>query len=158
MRNAPIVLSDGQMRNVWGDSYRGKKLVFLSHNAQHSDQVARVKAQMEERGICCFLAHKDIAPSTIWQDEIVNALNTMDIALNTMDIFIGFVTDDFHSGSWTNQEIGYAAQRDVFRVFVKLGGQDPQGLVAREQALNTDWNDAANAIISQLRRARKLRP
>lgn len=148
---APVILSDAQMRNVWGDDYRRKYLVCLSHNAQHSDLVARVKTQLDTQGICCFLAHEDIAPSTIWQDEIINALNTM-------DIFIGFVTNDFHSGSWTNQEIGYAVQRDVFRVFVKFGREDPQGMVAREQALNTDWDDAADAIIAHLHKAGKLRP
>ena len=149
--SAPIILSDGQMRNAWGDDYRNKCLVFLSHSAQHSDKVTHVKTRLEQQSIRCFLAHEDIPPSTIWQDEIINALNTM-------NIFVGFVTDDFHSGSWTNQEIGYAVHRDVFRVLVKLGEEDPQGMVAREQALNTDWDDAANAIVAHIRKAGKLRP
>ena len=42
-----------------------------------------------------------------------------------MDIFIGFVTDDFHGGGWPDQEVGYAYQRGVPRVFVKLGGAGP---------------------------------
>ena len=151
MYNQPVSLSDDQMKNVWGDHYKQRTLIFLSHSARYSDQVAEVKNQLEKLGICCFLAHKDIAPSTIWQDEIVNALNTM-------NIFIGFVTNDFHSGSWTNQEIGYAIQRDVCRVFVKLEKQDPEGMVAREQALNTEWSNAAKEIIDHLRAAGKLSP
>ena len=147
--DAPVVLSDEQMRNVWGDGYGSKKLAFLSHNAQHSQQAAGVKAQLEQRGICCFLAHEDIVPSTIWHEEILKALNTM-------DIFIGLVTDDFHGGGWTDQETGYAIHRSVPRVFVKLESLDPEGMVAREQALNTDWGNAAEAIFVHLRSTGKL--
>ena len=138
-----IVLSDGEMNRVWGNNYKRKKLVFLSYCAEHSRQVSQVKTKLEQHGLRCFLAHQDITPSTIWQNEIVNALNTM-------HIFIGFVTDDFHGGGWTDQEIGYAHQRGVFRVFVKLGDADPQGIVASEQALRTGWDNAADAIVAHL--------
>ena len=147
--NAPIVLSDEQMRNVWGYDYGRKKLAFLSHRAQHSQQVAEVKAQLEERGLCCFLAHQDIVASTIWQEEILKALNTM-------DIFIGFLTDDFHGGGWTDQETGYAIHRGVHKVFVKLDDLDPEGMVAREQALCADWGNAAEEIFANLRTTGKL--
>ena len=148
--DALVVLSGEQMRNVWGDGYGTKKLAFLSHNARHSQQAAGVKAQLEQRGLCCFLAHADIVPSTIWHEEILKALNTM-------DIFIGLVTDDFHGGGWTDQETGYAIHRSVPRVFVKLESLDPEGMVAREQALNTDWENAGEAIFVHLRSTGKLR-
>ena len=38
-----------------------------------------VREQLEEQGLRGFVAHEDIAPSTIWQNEILNALDTMDI-------------------------------------------------------------------------------
>ena len=142
--NAPIVLPEREMRNVWGNDYQRNQLVFLSHNALHSRQVAEVKTHLEQQRLSCFLAHQDITPSTIWSAEILKALNTM-------DIFIGFVTDDFQRGGWTDQEIGYAVQRRIPRVFVKLGDQDPVGMVAPEQALNADWEDASKRIIAHLR-------
>lgn len=70
-----------------------------------------------------------------------------------MDVFIGFITDDFHSGGWPDQEVGYAYMRGVSRVFVKLGGVDPVGMVAREQALTTDWERASQEIIAHLKQA-----
>ena len=119
--------------------------MFLSHRACYRKQVAHVREHLESQGVSCFLAHEDVTPSMMWQNEILNALNTM-------DIFIGFITDDFHSGGWPDQEVGYACMRDVSRVFVKLEGVDPVGMVAREQALTTDWEQASQKLIAHLKR------
>ncbi len=70
-----------------------------------------------------------------------------------MDVFVGFVTDDFHGGGWPDQEFGYACHRDVPRVFVKLQGTDPVGMVAREQALMTNWECAGQEIIAHMKQA-----
>ena len=144
--NVPVVLPDEDMKRVWGEGYKSKaKLVFLSHRASFKRQVSDVRELLENQGLRCFVAHQDVTPSAIWHNEIVNALNTM-------DIFIGFVTDDFHKGGWPDQEVGYAYQRNVPRVFVKLGGDDPKGMVAREQALTSDWECAGEGIIKHLKR------
>ena len=141
--STPVVLSPDDMNRVWGDGYKRKRLVFLSHRAGYRRQVSVVREQLEDKGLRCFLAHEDVAPTTIWQNEILNALDTM-------DIFIGFVTDDFHGGGWPDQEVGYAYQRGVPRVFVKLEGADPIGMVGREQALGTNWDRAGCDVIAHL--------
>ena len=145
----PLVLSAEDMNRVWGDSYKRRKLVFLSHGSGYRRQVSAVREQLENQGMRCFLAHEDVTPSMIWQNEILNALNTM-------DIFIGFVTEDFHGGGWPDQEVGYAYQRGVPRVFVKVEGVDPTGMVGREQALSTDWGSAGHDIIAHLKEAGAL--
>ena len=98
--NVPVVLPEEAMKRVWGDRYKNKaKLVFLSHRASCRRQVSEVRELLENQGLRCFVAHQDVTPSAIWHNEILNALNTM-------DIFIGFVTDDFSQrrvarpGSW----------------------------------------------------------
>ncbi len=144
--NVPVVLTGEEMNRVWGDARTRKKLVFLSHRAAYRGQVAQVREQLEKHDLRCFVAHNDVNPSTIWQDEILNALNTM-------DVFIGFVTSDFHGGGWPDQEVGYAYQRGVHRVFLKLEGADPMGMVAREQALATNWESAGQEIIIHLKQA-----
>ena len=149
MGNLPVVLSEEDMNRVWGDNHKRKPLVFLSHRASYRRQVAQVREQLEGQGLRCFLAHEDVIPSTIWQNEILNALNTM-------DVFIGFVTDDFHGGGWPDQEVGYAYQRGVPRVFIKLEGADPIGMVAREQALTTSWEHTGQEIIAHLKQATVL--
>ncbi|MCY3545126.1 MAG: toll/interleukin-1 receptor domain-containing protein [Chloroflexi bacterium] len=144
--NGPVVLPGEEMNRVWGRDRTGKKLAFLSHRAAYRGQVAQVREYLEKHGLRCFVAHEDVNPSTIWQNEILNALNTM-------DVFIGFVTSDFHGGGWPDQEVGYAYQRGVPRVFAKLEGADPLGMVAREQALATSWESAGQEIIAHLKQA-----
>ena len=148
--NVPVTLSEQEMSGVWGDRYHGRKLVFLSHRASHRRQVAELREQLERQGLSCFVAHEDITASNVWQDEILNALNTM-------DVFIGFVTEDFHTGGWPDQEVGYAYHRHVPRLFVKLEGCDPVGMVAREQALTTTWERACQDIIENLKQTSVLR-
>ena len=143
--NVPVVLTGEEMNRVWGEGRQRRKLVFLSHRAAYRRQVAQVREHLESQGLRCFVAHEDVNPSTIWQNEILNALNTM-------DVFVGFVTDDFHGGGWPDQEVGYACQRGVPRVLVKVEGADPVGMVAREQALTTGWESAGQAIVAHLKR------
>ena len=143
-REGITLLPGHDMRRIWGPHHQQGKLVFLSHRATHRGQVSNVKEALESQGFSCFLAHEDVMPSLSWQAEILNALNTM-------DVFVAFVTDDFHqNGGWPDQEIGYAHKRDVPRVFVKLGRADPAGMVAAEQALTADWADAAERILDHL--------
>ena len=143
--NFPVVLSESDMNQIWGEDYNRKKRVFLSHRAGYRREVAHVREYLESQGLCCFLAHEDINPSKIWQNVILNALDTM-------DVFIGFLSKDFHiGGGWPDQEVGYAYQRGVPRVFVKLEGVDPVGMVAREQALITSWESAGQKIIDHLK-------
>ena len=64
-----------------------------------------------------------------------------------MTHFVGLITDDFHEGSWTDQEIGYSfARAEVRRIFVKLSDHDPRGLASFEQAANSDWDGMATCI------------
>lgn len=143
--NVPVVLTGEEMNRIWGEGRQRKKLVFLSHRAAYRRQVTQVREHLESQGLRCFVAHEDVNPSTIWQNEILNALNTM-------DVFVGFVTKDFHGGGWPDQEVGYACQRGVPRVLVKVEGTDPIGMVAREQALTTGWESAGQEIIAHLKR------
>ena len=139
------LLPGHEMQRIWGAQHQQGKLVFLSHRASYRREVSEVKDALEGRGLSCFVAHEDIMPSLSWQPEILNALNTM-------DVFVAFVTDDFHEGGgWPDQEIGYAHKRGVPRVFVKLGRADPAGMVATEQALTTDWAHAGDRVLAHLK-------
>ena len=138
--------SPEDMVRIWGESHKGQVLAFLSHRAQWKREVAQVKQYLERHGVRCFVAHEDVFPALEWQPEITHALNSM-------QLFVGFLTSDFHEGAWTDQEIGCAYQRGVLRIFVKLGDQDPAGMVAREQALVANWDNAAVRILDHLKQS-----
>ena len=141
--NEGTILHPSEMEKIWGKDYENKVLIFLSHKAEYKKQVSKIKDNLKAKNISCFIAHQDIHPTLIWQKEIIKALNTM-------HIFVGFITDDFHTGSWTDQEIGYAYSRGVQRIFIKIGKSDPQGFISSEQAISSDWDSIHTKIIEHL--------
>ena len=136
--------TEAEMRRVWGDDYLFKPRVFLSHRASYRRNVSQVSDLLERAGYTCFVAHEDIHPGTKWHDEIIHTLDTM-------DVFVGFITEDFHAGGWPDQEVGYACQRGIPKVFLKLGPFDPRGMVSGEQALTVTWDDAGAKLMEHLR-------
>src|SRR5665213_2557369 len=132
------------VKRIWGSAgYR----VFLSHKAEVKQQTAELKERLIPFGICCFVAHEDVYPTKEWQDEIENALGSM-------DAFAALMTDNFHESFWTDQEVGFAVARAVPLIAVKLG-KDPYGFIGKFQALSREWCDApveiAKLLIKQQR-------
>jgi len=116
-------VSPAATKRIWeDDAYR----VFLSHKAEVKKKTAELKDSLHLYGVSCFVAHADIRPTKAWQDEIENALSTM-------DAFVALLTPDFHESSWTDQEVGFAIARGVPIIAVKLG-KDPYGFIGKFQA------------------------
>lgn len=150
-RNSGLLLQTGERRiqpdaekRIWRDTgYR----VFLSHKAKVKRETSELKESLVPFGVSCFVAHEDVRPTKEWQDEIENALRSM-------DAFVALMTESFHESSWTDQEVGFALGRAVPLIAVKLGA-DPYGFIGKFQALSCEWNDApvgiAKLLISQPR-------
>ena len=124
---------------IWGD--RGYR-VFLSHKAEVKKKTGSLKEALDPFGISSFVAHVDIHPTREWQDEIENALASM-------DAFVALLTGNFHESDWTDQEVGYALGRGVPLIAVKLG-RDPYGFIGKFQALACDWAEAPIEIVKLL--------
>lgn len=138
MAGKRVVLPDATQR-IWGD---GGFRLFLSHKAGVKKETAELKARLGAFGISCFVAHEDIHPTKAWQDEIENALASM-------DGFVALMTDDFHNSDWTDQEVGYALARGVPMIAVRLG-MYPYGFIAKFQALSSSWENAPVDILKIL--------
>jgi hypothetical protein len=123
---------EASIKRIWTEnSYR----VFLSHKAEVKRETSQVKDRLASFGISCFVAHEDIHPTMQWQDEIENALATM-------DAFVALMTDNFHESDWTDQEVGYAFARGIPIVAVRLG-RNPYGFIGKFQGLASRWETAA---------------
>lgn len=133
-----LVLPDIQKR-IWGDEgFR----VFLSHKNEVKKETAELKERLKVFGVSGFVAHADILPTKEWQNEIENALFSM-------DAFVALMTDGFHDSVWTDQEVGCAFGRGVPIISVKLG-LDPYGFIGKFQALSCDWDTADVEIVKLL--------
>jgi len=141
---ARIIAPDAATR-VWGESgYR----VFLSHKADVKKKTAKLKDDLAVFGASCFVAHEDIHPTKEWQEEIENALTSM-------DAFVALMTDNFHDSDWTDQEVGFALGRGVPLIAVKLG-KNPYGFIAKFQALSCQWTEAPVEIAKLLIRQPRM--
>ena len=130
-----IILPEAQSR-IWGDEgYR----IFFSHKAEVKKETSALKERLKLFGISCFVAHEDIHPTKEWQNEIENALFSM-------DAFVALMTEGFHDSLWTDQEVGVAFGRGVPIISVKLG-KDPYGFIGKFQALSCSWDNAAKEIV-----------
>lgn len=132
--------------------------LFISHRDEHKVSAKRLAEALEGYGISAFVAHDTIEPLESWQHEIIKGLETMEIMLT-------FVTDDFHDSVWTNQEVGFALGRNIPVISLKLQKRDPGGFVGSTQALRGSIDDVeASApgvyglIASKLHKRERLQP
>lgn len=133
-----VVAPDANKR-IWGDD--GFRL-FLSHKSEVKKETATLKEGLKLFGMSCFVAHEDIHPTKAWQEEIENALASM-------DGFVALMTENFHDSNWTDQEVGYAVARGVPIIAVRLG-KDPYGFIGKFQALSSTWLTAVEDIVKIL--------
>ena len=133
-----IIPPDASKR-IWGD---GGFRLFLSHKSEVKTETGGLKERLSRFGISCFVAHEDIRPTQEWQDEIENALASM-------DGFVALLTADFHDSDWTDQEVGFAFARGVPIIAVRLG-KDPYGFIGKFQGLSSTWLTAAKDIVKIL--------
>lgn len=130
-----VVMPDASKR-IWGiGGYR----IFLSHKTEVKREAAELKNQMGFFGISAFVAHEDIVPTEEWQDEIENALASM-------DAFVALMSGAFHESFWTDQEVGYAVGRGVPLVAVRLE-RDPYGFIGKFQALSCGWDTTPVGLV-----------
>jgi hypothetical protein len=126
-------------KRIWEE---GLYRIFLSHKVEVKKEVAELKRRLKIFSASCFVAHEDIHPTQEWQDEIENALFSM-------DAFVALLTEGFHDSLWTDQEVGVAFGRGVPIISVKLG-KNPYGFIGKFQALSCSWDTAAKEIVKIL--------
>ena len=74
------------------------------------------------------MAHEDIEPMKEWENEIENALFSM-------DILVALLTERFSASNWTDQEVGVAIGLKVPIIPVRWG-KDPYGFMGKYQAIS----------------------
>jgi hypothetical protein len=143
--------------NSLGIWKHGNLRLFISHRDTHKVAARQLAVALSSFGVSSFVAHDTIEPMSTWQREIEKGLETMEVML-------AFLTDNFHESAWTNQEIGYALGKGVPIIAVKFEKKDPVGFIGVKQALRGDFANierSAQAInrllVEKLGQAGRLR-
>ena len=99
--------------------------LFLSHSEEHKEFVGKIADELAVVGIHGFVAPHMMTHSKPWQDQIEQALWSM-------QAFVAIVHSEFQNSAWCHQEVGWALGRRVHRYAVRLDA-DPDGFIARTQ-------------------------
>jgi len=122
-----------QRTGLWTENYLR---VFLSHRDKHKSIAHDLANSLEPFGVSAFVAHDAIKPMKEWEQEILNGLNTM-------EVMIVLLTDDFHESEWANQEVGFALGKGIPIICVKVNSSDPKGFIGSKQALKATYEHIA---------------
>ncbi|MCC4256993.1 toll/interleukin-1 receptor domain-containing protein [Sphingobium lactosutens] len=109
----------------------GQIRLFISHRDGQKAGAHKLAAALKTYGISSFVAHDTIGPMKKWQREILSGLETM-------EVFLTYLTDDFGESLWCQQEIGFALGKGIPIVSLKLEKADPPGFIGDTQALKGD--------------------
>ena len=110
--------------------------VFISHSVTNYNIAKKLKDEFQKSSLSCFVAHKDIKPTTQWQKEIKKALKSM-------ELFLSIVTENFNKSCWTNQEIGFALCKGIPIISIKIDTASPPGFIFEKQAITLNEKDIA---------------
>lgn len=111
----------------------GKIRVFISHRDEKKTEAKKLAFILNSLGVSGFIAHDSIQPMATWKNEIYKALQTM-------DAFVCFITEDYYDSFWTNQEIGFALAKGVPIILYSHDGTDPKGFKSDIQAIKRDMS------------------
>jgi hypothetical protein len=121
--------------------------LFIAHVATQKAVAHELKKNLEGYYVSCFVAHDDIEPTREWEDEIEEALRTM-------DALAALLSPDFHASKWTDQEVGFAVGTGRLVLPLRLG-LDPYGFIAKYQGYqiaNVPYATIAEDILKILAR------
>lgn len=119
----------------------GEIRLFISHRDAYKAQAHQLADALEAFGVSSFVAHDTIEPMTTWKDEILRGLETMEVML-------ALITDDFEQSYWTQQEIGFALGCEIQIIPVMVGSKAPPGFIASTQGLRARLDDLSASAIA----------
>jgi hypothetical protein len=104
--------------------------VFLSYSTDDRQIAGKIKEKLAYWGVDAFLAHEDLVPSSVWQDEILREVEAC-------DVFVPILTGSFRLSDWTDQESGMAIIRKKAILPLKVT-RNPHGFLGKHQAFPLD--------------------
>ncbi|MDH5387163.1 MAG: toll/interleukin-1 receptor domain-containing protein [Gammaproteobacteria bacterium] len=99
--------------------------LFISHISSDKEIATSFANELINYNVNPFVAHEEIKPTTIWQDEIEKFLKETDCMLIIH-------TPGYCESIWCNQEVGFALGKGIPHVSIRLG-EDPSGFIGKWQ-------------------------
>lgn len=119
---------------------RGFYRMFISHLTGDKSVADELKRILGSLGISCFVAHEDIEPTKVWQDEIVKALVTT-------DALCAIISPGIINSKWCDQEVGFAMGRDILCISLMFG-EKPYGILGMSQGIQCEGKEIKKVAVA----------
>ena len=125
-------------------------LVFISHSSQDHEVAVRVCEALEQRGLGCWLASRDVSPGDNFQEAIVKAI----CAVRAMVLVF---TGSANNSDEIKKEIALASHYHLAVLPVRVENVAPTGAFLYELSTRQwidafdDWDQAMSRLAGQIR-------
>lgn len=111
-------------------------LAFISYSSKEKEICGKFRSYLSNFcGYQIFTAHDDIPGSSVWEEEIIKAIENC-------DLFIPLISREFITSDYANQETGIAYYLKKKIIPIKLESVNPYGFINKYQALQYKKNPA----------------
>lgn len=105
--------------------------VFLSHASADKTTATELKDNLSQYNIDLFLAHGDIDGGEYW-------VNVLYDKIQNCDIFMILLSEKYHIGKYTDQEVGMGIAHDKNIIPVSIDGTRPYGFISTIQSTHIE--------------------
>jgi hypothetical protein len=117
---------------------------FISYASEDKEWAGKARSILDQLGAKPFLAHKDIAVSQEWLEEIA-------AELADASVFVAFLSRAFRNSDWCSQELGWIASRaNIVKIPLSLDGTMPYGFISHLQAQVIRSESELDAILTSV--------
>ena len=101
--------------------------VFLSHASLDKETATTLKNNLSQYDIDLFLAHDDIDAGEYWDEALYDEIQNC-------DIFMVLLSENYHVGTYTDQEIGMGLAHGKNIIPISIDGTKPYGFISSIQS------------------------
>lgn len=123
--------------------------VFLSHSDIDKEIAGSIKEKLGKYEINVFLAHTDLEGGTEWESKLF-------AEIQNCDLFLILLTENYHSGRFTDQETGIALSFPKPILPICIDKTRPYGFMSRYQGLVCKPDFPQNNIDKIVKRCKAL--
>src|SRR4051794_31752774 len=108
--------------------------VFVSHSAKDKAVAAQVVAHLEDAGVRCWVAPRDVVPGADWGESIVDAIESSKVMVLIFSL-------NANNSSQIKREVERAADKNVYTIPVRIDDIEPTRSLEYFIS-NSQWMDA----------------
>jgi len=119
--------------------------IFISYSHRDSGIAKNLVSKLEEAGLRCFIAEKDIAAGELWESRIKKAI------INAKRVFL-LITPRSKNSLWVATEAGaaWALEKELIAGLMFVESNELIDVIRRHQARRVESQEEVQALVNEL--------